>query len=41
MNILALDHLVFSVKNIQAPCDFYATVLGMDSPLRALQTFVF
>ncbi|MDO4895954.1 MAG: VOC family protein [Moraxella sp.] len=29
MNITALDHLVLTVKNIQATLDFYVNVLGM------------
>ena len=30
MNITQLDHLVLTVKDIQASCDFYAAVLGME-----------
>lgn len=30
MKIDRLDHLVLTVKNIAATCEFYATVLGMD-----------
>ena len=30
MNILSLDHLVLTVKDIQASCDFYAEQLGME-----------
>ena len=30
MNILQLDHLVLTVKDIQASCDFYARFLGME-----------
>lgn len=29
MQIKRLDHLVLTVKDIQASCDFYANVLGM------------
>jgi catechol 2,3-dioxygenase-like lactoylglutathione lyase family enzyme len=30
VRMLQLDHLVLTVKDIQASCDFYATVLGME-----------
>lgn len=30
MNILSLDHLVLTVKDIQASCEFYAEQLGME-----------
>ena len=30
MRILQLDHLVLTVSNIQASCDFYRTILGME-----------
>lgn len=30
MNIERLDHLVLTVQNIPATCDFYARVLGME-----------
>ena len=30
VRILQLDHLVLTVKDIQASCDFYAAVLGME-----------
>ena len=30
MNVEQLDHLVLTVKNIEATCDFYHRVLGMD-----------
>lgn len=30
MNILRLDHLVLTVADIAATCDFYARVLGME-----------
>ena len=29
MKIIALDHLVLTVKNIEASCEFYTKVLGM------------
>ena len=31
MNIDHLDHLVLTVSNIAATCEFYATALGMDT----------
>ena len=34
MNVDRLDHLVLTVKNIEASCDFYTRVLGMQ-----VQTF--
>ena len=30
MKIDSIDHLVLTVKNIEATCAFYSTVLGMD-----------
>jgi catechol 2,3-dioxygenase-like lactoylglutathione lyase family enzyme len=30
MHIARLDHLVLTVADIQATCDFYARVLGME-----------
>jgi catechol 2,3-dioxygenase-like lactoylglutathione lyase family enzyme len=30
MNVQQIDHLVLTVRNIEATCDFYARVLGMD-----------
>jgi catechol 2,3-dioxygenase-like lactoylglutathione lyase family enzyme len=30
MNIDRIDHLVLTVRDIQATCEFYATVLGME-----------
>ena len=30
MRIRQLDHLVLTVKDIQASCDFYRTILGME-----------
>jgi len=30
MRLLQLDHLVLTVKDIQASCDFYRTILGME-----------
>jgi catechol 2,3-dioxygenase-like lactoylglutathione lyase family enzyme len=30
MRIRQLDHLVLTVKDIQASCDFYHTILGME-----------
>ena len=30
MRLLQLDHLVLTVKDIQASCDFYSTILGME-----------
>ena len=31
MNVDSLDHLVLTVRNIAATCDFYARVLGMET----------
>jgi catechol 2,3-dioxygenase-like lactoylglutathione lyase family enzyme len=30
VRLLQLDHLVLTVNDIQASCDFYATILGME-----------
>lgn len=30
MRILQLDHLVLTVRDIQASCDFYRSILGME-----------
>lgn len=30
MNITQLDHLVLTVKNIKATCNFYSNILGME-----------
>lgn len=30
MRIIAFDHIVLTVKNIETTCDFYSRVLGMD-----------
>lgn len=30
MNILSLDHLVLTVSDIEATCEFYSRVLGME-----------
>ncbi len=30
MRLLQLDHVVLTVNDIQASCDFYATILGME-----------
>jgi len=30
MQIVCIDHLVLTVKNIQATCEFYSQVLGME-----------
>jgi catechol 2,3-dioxygenase-like lactoylglutathione lyase family enzyme len=30
MKIDRIDHVVFTVQNIEATCDFYARILGMD-----------
>jgi catechol 2,3-dioxygenase-like lactoylglutathione lyase family enzyme len=30
MRLLQLDHLVLTVRDIQASCDFYRTILGME-----------
>jgi catechol 2,3-dioxygenase-like lactoylglutathione lyase family enzyme len=30
MNVTGLDHLVLTVKDLDATCEFYATVLGME-----------
>ena len=30
MRVVSLDHLVLTVRNIEATCAFYASVLGME-----------
>ena len=30
MRVVSLDHLVLTVRSVEATCAFYATVLGMD-----------